>query len=102
MPQLDTPHERWSWIKTLLEHLKIGGLAVVVLLYRYTFGAVSASDAVDGADLTRNEIGKWVLRLIGEGFSVAPLAFLPYDEVILDKDGYANLASSCAGNKRIY
>jgi hypothetical protein len=39
--------------------------------------------------LTRNEIGQWVLRLIGAGFSAAPLAFAPVAELARDEAGRA-------------
>lgn len=83
------PVARWEKVKAWLARLKIGGLAVIHLRYRYIPGPLHASSATDGEYLTRNEIGKWALRLIGEGFSVAPLAFLPSTDLILDEDGLA-------------
>lgn len=87
-PEVD-PFARWSRIKTWLARLKIGGMAVIHLRYKYEAGPLSAASAVDGAYLTRNEIGKWVLRLIGEGYSVAPMAFLPSTDLVFDMDGLA-------------
>lgn len=87
-PQPD-PALRWQTIRAWVERLKIGGLAVIHLRYRHEEGPLHAASAVDGDDLSRNEIGKWALRLIGEGFSVAPMAFLPSTELIFDEDGLA-------------
>lgn len=83
------PDARWKLVRTWLGRLKIGGMAVINLRYRHDPRPLNADSAVDGEFLTRNEIGKWVLRLIGEGYSVAPMAFLPSDELIIGKDGLA-------------
>jgi hypothetical protein len=83
------PYARWKLVRTWLARLKIGGLAVLHLRYHYEPGPLHAASAIDGKHLTRNEIGKWVLRLIGEGYSVAPMAFAPSSDLILDEDGLA-------------
>lgn len=89
-PQMDPdPALRWKTVRAWLARLKIGGLAVIRLPYRYDPNPLRAASAVDGEHLTRNEIGKWALRLIAEGYSVAPIAFLPASDLILDKDGLA-------------
>ena len=42
--------------------------------------------------MTQNEIGRWALQLIGEGFSVAPLAFSTPEDLVLDPLGFARFA----------
>jgi hypothetical protein len=37
----------------------------------------------------RNEIKKWVFRLIGMGYSVAPLAFAEAQDLAIDDSGKA-------------
>jgi hypothetical protein len=72
-----------------LARLKIGGLAVLGLRYRPDSDLVSSSTASDAQVLTRNEIAQWTLRLIGSGYSVAPLAFAPVSDLVIDERGLA-------------
>lgn len=83
------PDRRWKLLRTSLARLKFGGLAVIHIRYRYEEGPLHAANAVDGEHVTRNEIGKWVLRLIGEGYSVAPLGYIEGRDIIFDDDGLA-------------
>ena len=84
--------ERWATMDDWLMRLKIGGLAVVGLRYRPDGDLTGSSTAEDGQTLSRNEIGQWSLRLIGKGYSVAPLAFAPVANLILDHRGLAGFA----------
>jgi len=84
--------ERWTMVQTWLGQLKFGGLAVIGLRYRHLDRLVSSSLAAEHAGLTRNEIGQWVLRLIGNGFSVAPLAYADDKDLALDDDRQAAFA----------
>lgn len=87
----DIPHnsdagKRWTLIQSWLAHLKIGGLAVIVLHYKVE-DELLGKQAFDQSDVSRNEIGQWALRLIGMGYSVAPLAFAPLADLVLTQDG---------------
>lgn len=81
--------ERWEMIKDWLALLKIGGLAVLGVRYSLEADLVSSAAASDPRTLSRNEIGQWTLRLIGAGYSVAPLAFAPVSELVVDHQGLA-------------
>ena len=81
--------DRWEAISDWLGCLKIGGLALIGLRYRADGDLVSSSAVTDAQTLSRNEIGQWSLRLIGGGYSVAPLAFAPVSEVAVDHRGLA-------------
>ncbi|MDE1917818.1 MAG: hypothetical protein KGJ57_19215 [Sphingomonadales bacterium] len=78
--------ERWSQVKIWLEKLKFGGLAIVGLRYRHVDVLMSSSIAAEHNGLTRNEIGQWALRLIGSGFSVAPLAYADSPDLAVGED----------------
>ncbi|EPR14874.1 hypothetical protein M527_27225 [Sphingobium indicum IP26] len=80
---------RWEMMEAWLARLKIGGLAVLDLRYRPDSDLVSSSSASDAQVLTRNEIAQWALRLIGSGYSVAPLAFAPLSDLVMDERGLA-------------
>jgi len=77
---IDAP-ERWATLHAWLKRLKIGGLAAIGMTY-------DPDDARSG-ELTRNEIRQWAFRLIGLGYSVAPLAFADSDELVRDEAGLA-------------
>ncbi len=79
--------ERWATIEGWLTRLKIGGLAVVGLRYRPDGDLASDVAAAGAPALSRNEIGQWSLRLIGSGYSVAPIAFAPAAELVVDDRG---------------
>jgi hypothetical protein len=81
--------ERWEAVEDWLARLKIGGVAALGLRYRPDSDLVSSSDTSDARMLSRNEIGQWVLRLIGKGYSVAPLAFAPIADLAVDRQGLA-------------
>lgn len=78
---------RWETVEGWLARLKIGGVAVFGLRYRAEGDLVSSSDTI-GKMLSRNEIGQWALRLIGSGYSVAPLAFAPVASLVVDSQGH--------------
>jgi hypothetical protein len=82
--------ERWEAAEDWLARLKVGGLAALCLRYQPSADLVS-STATAQADvvLTQNEIGQWALRLIGKGYSVAPLAFAAASELAVDSQGLA-------------
>lgn len=80
---------RWEAIEDWLARMKIGGLAILGLRYRPAIDLVSSSGAVDMRMLSRNEIGQWALRLIGNGYSVAPLAFASVSDLVIDQEGLA-------------
>lgn len=85
-----TPETRFAAISAWLGRLKIGGVAVLGLRYRADASIVSSTLAMETGLLSRNEIGQWALRLIGAGYSVAPLSFVaPHDRVI-GSDGLAS------------
>ena len=86
------PDRRWAIVQGWVGRLKIGGLGIMTARYRPDRGPVSSDDIGNGPDITRNEIGKWALRLIGDGYSVAPLAFSAPEELDLDQDGLARFA----------
>jgi hypothetical protein len=64
----------------------------MTLRYLPDSGPVSSDDVGGGTQVTRNEIGKWALGLIGAGYSVAPLAFSAPEDLELDQDGLARFA----------
>ena len=81
--------ERWNMIEDWLTRLKIGGMAMLGLRYRADSDLVSSTATSDTQVLSRNEIGQWSLRLIGNGYSVAPLAFAALSELAIDSRGLA-------------
>jgi len=81
--------ERWEAVEDWLGRLKIGGLAVLGLRYRPDNDLVSSADTADDRVLSRNEIGQWALRLIGKGYSIAPMAFAPVSDLVIDSQGLA-------------
>lgn len=90
-PDLEgTATQRWEQIASWIACLKIGGFAAIGLRYQLDDEMISATQAVSAAHLSRNEIGRWALRLVGQGCSVAPLAFRPRNELILDDQGIVN------------
>ena len=84
--------ERWARVQSWLGRLKFGGLAVIGLRYRHFDGLISSSLAAEHHGLTRNEIGQWALRLIGDGFSVAPLAYADPKDLAVGEDQFAAFA----------
>jgi|UniRef100_UPI0035CC9AA9 hypothetical protein len=72
---------RWTELYAWLERLKIGGLAAIGLRYRFEDAGPTA--------LSRNEIRQWALRLIGLGYSLAPLAFADRADLAIDGEGLA-------------
>ncbi len=84
------PQKRWEQMEGALGHLKVGGMAAIGLSYRSSDALLSSQTAADHRELTRNEIGQWALRLIGKGFSVAPLAFAAPNDLALDEDRVAS------------
>lgn len=86
------PERRWAIVHGWLGRLKIGGLGAITVRYRPDADPISSLDFSSGPEITRNEIGQWVLRLIGEGYAVAPLAFSDPDELVLDAHGLARFA----------
>ena len=84
--------DRWAMLAGWLARLKIGALAVVCLRYRPEAELTSSAAAVDPLAITRNEIGQCVLRLIARRYSVAPLAFAPRSELVIDDDGFGGFA----------
>ena len=86
------PQASWEAVQGWLARLKVGGLGVVTTTYLPDTGPVSCLDVADGAIATRNTIGKWALRLIGQSFDVAPLAFSDAEDLDLDRHGRARFA----------
>ncbi|MBB3957836.1 hypothetical protein [Novosphingobium sediminicola] len=84
--------QRQAWVEGALNRLKIGGVAIIGLSYRFHNALVSSSAATDHRELSRNEIGQWAMRLIGKGFSVAPLYFAAEDDLVCDDDDFASFA----------
>ncbi|WDF72759.1 hypothetical protein [Novosphingobium sp. KACC 22771] len=74
---------RGAELQSWLDRLKIGGFAVVGLNYRV--------DAEKSLGMARNDIRQWVFRLIGLGYSVAPLAFASAQDLAVDETGHATL-----------
>jgi len=87
----DNVADHWGMVQSWLGHLKVGGLAVIGLRYRIE-DELLGMQSFDRTNLSRNEIGRWALRLIGMGYSVAPLAFAPHSDLALT-DG--DLAAFC-------
>ena len=73
---------RWADVLSWVERLKQGGFAVVGVQYR--------PDAVNAVDPARNALRQWAQRLIGHGYSVAPLAFADYRDLVTDEAGIAS------------
>lgn len=83
---------RWSAVSAWFGRLKIGGVGIATCRYRPGATPSSSSQANEGDDVTQNEIGRWALRLIGDGYSVAPLAFSPREDLAIDAEGLARFA----------
>ena len=83
---------RWAAIRAWFGRLKIGGVGIITCRYRPSDTPTSSRLAVEGQNISRNEIGKWALRLIGDGFSVSPLAFSEPDDLVADTEGLARFA----------
>jgi len=90
-PSLDTAEARWALFNAWIQCLKVGGVAVIALRHAPITRPVSSALAANDGPLAANEIGRWVLRLIGMGFSAAPLAFAPVSELVVDSQGLASL-----------
>jgi hypothetical protein len=89
---LDEAKQRWAAVKGWFGRLKIGGVGVITCRYRPGDIPNSSRSALAGIEITQNEIGRWALQLIGDGFSVAPLAFSATEDLVLDPDGLARFA----------
>lgn len=72
---------RWDDLYGWLSRLKVGGLGVVCISYD--------ANTLVSVGYARNEIKKWVFRLIGMGYSVAPLAFAEAQDLAIDDSGKA-------------
>jgi len=81
---------RWTIFNAWLGRLKIGGLGVMAVSYRPDSVASRGGETTDTAYVSRKEIGKWALRLIANGYSVAPIAFSSLEDLVLDSDGLAH------------
>lgn len=92
LPSDVSPNEAWDIAQGWLRRLKIGGVAAMNLRYNPGADLARSSDEQDPALIGRNEISKWALRLIAEGYSVAPLSFAPPEDLALDADGRAQFA----------
>jgi hypothetical protein len=90
--ELDEAKQRWAAVKGWFGRLKIGGVGVITCRYRPGNIPNSSNSALAGTEITQNEIGRWALRLIGDGFSVAPLAFSATEDLVLDLEGLARFA----------
>lgn len=77
----DGADARWTEVHGWLEHLKIGGIAAFGMRYR--------PDGRQPGELSRNEIRQVAFRLIGLGYSVAPLAFANDNDLVVDEAGLA-------------
>jgi len=86
---LEDARARWEMVKGWFGRLKIGGMGVMTCRYRP--GDIPTANA-SVPEVTQNEIGRWALRLIGEGYSVAPLAFSSREDLVLDAEGLARFA----------
>jgi hypothetical protein len=84
-----TAQTRLAAVTAWLGRLKIGGFSVLGLRYRANEGPISSALAMETTLLSRNEIGQWALRLIGAGYSVAPMAFVPSSDLVIGSDGLA-------------
>ncbi len=84
---IESAGERYRVLVSLLSRLMIGGLCVIC--FRYVPDSVTPSSSMASAskELTRNEIGQWLMRLIGAGFSTAPIAFGSTAELVRDDAG---------------
>jgi hypothetical protein len=89
MADLGDPKMRFEIFAEMLSRVLIGGLALICLRYDPETVLLSSTTASKAQRFRRNEIGQWVLRLIGSGFSAAPLAFAPLDELARDEAGRA-------------
>lgn len=90
-PMLDGAEARWALFAAWLQCLKVGGVAAIGLRHAPANQPTSSELAAADGPLAANEIGRWVLRLIGMGFSTAPLAFAPRSELPLDSQGLASI-----------
>lgn len=85
-PEGPPPHAdasaRWGALHDWLDRIKMGGCALVGLTY--------AAGETSAEALSRNEIRQWVFRLIGMGYSVAPLAFADDRDLAVDEAGMAS------------
>ncbi len=86
------PTERWEMARAWLGRIKIGGVGVMSLHYKPDAHPARSQAASDGPQITPNEIGKWALRLIADGYSVAPLALSAVEDLVLDDEGLARFA----------
>ena len=84
--------QRWDVVNGWFGRLKIGGFGVMTCRYRPGDIPSSSHSANSGHEITQNEIGRWALQLIGNGFSVAPLAFSSPEDLVLDDAGLARFA----------
>lgn len=84
---IDGSEARYETLVALLSRLLVGGLGLVCLRYLPDAAILSTTTMGEASGITRNEIGQWVLRLIGAGFSAAPLAFAPLAELVRDEAG---------------
>lgn len=80
---------RFEVLAGLVSRLFVGGLGLICFRYVPDAAAPSSSTTHEAEGLTRNEIGQWVFRLIGAGFSAAPLAFAPAAALARDERGRA-------------
>lgn len=88
---VDEAGARYAALVTILSRLLVGGLGLVCIRYVPDTALPSSTTMSAAPQLTRNEIGQWVLRLIGSGFSAAPLAFAAHEELALDESGRATI-----------
>jgi hypothetical protein len=89
LADLDDPKLRFEIFAGVLSRILIGGLGLICLRYEPDTALLSSTTASKEQRFGRNEISQWVLRLIGSGFSAAPLAFAPLDELARDPAGRA-------------
>lgn len=85
----DDSADFWTVVRAWLGRLKIGGLGALVFRYAPSHLPSASERPSYQCHITPNEIGRWALRLIGDGYSVAPLAFPPPDSLVLDDLGLA-------------
>ncbi|KUR80715.1 hypothetical protein [Novosphingobium sp. FSW06-99] len=88
--EIDDAAQRWETVKGWFARLKIGGLGMITCRYRPN--EIPSASNTAARNINQNEIGRWALRLIGDGYSVAPLAFSAADDLVLDADGLARFA----------
>lgn len=89
LPDSADSAQRWALIDAWFARLKLGGIGAVACRYQPSERPLSPPSGVATGQVTQAEIGRWALQLFDRGYSVAPLAFSPIEDLALDDSGLA-------------